>query len=164
MTELGLSKSNILNTVNNFDSSQIAIEHDFHLQRTIRWTMKQEVHFFCLTRRFFSQTAHSSCWKVEVDRTHSQASAMAELDLVYDVTVQINSRELSVGEMTVNIRSLTPKYEQLQVVLEKYRNLSLVLGLSETWLDQSVLYADVAIPGFKMFRKDRDRRGGGGVL
>lgn len=37
----------------------------------------------------------------------------------------------------------------------------MVLGLSETWLDESVMNSEVEIPGFKHFRRDRNRRGGG---
>ena len=36
-----------------------------------------------------------------------------------------------------------------------------VFGLSETWLDESVMDSEVEIPGFKQFRRDRNRRGGG---
>lgn len=38
----------------------------------------------------------------------------------------------------------------------------MVLGLSETWLDGTVMDAEVGIPGFKIFRRDRNR--GGGVM
>ena len=35
------------------------------------------------------------------------------------------------------------------------------MGLSETWLDGSLLDAELEVPGFSLYRKDRNRRGGG---
>lgn len=78
------------------------IERVFHLRRRINWTRKQAVLFFYLKSKFLSLSASSSCWKVDIDRTHTHSSTMAGLDLVYDVTMQINSREPSVGESTVH--------------------------------------------------------------
>ena len=59
----------------------------------------------------------------------------------------------------LNIRSVLPKHDELQVLLERCG--SMVLGLSETWLDGTIMDAEVGIPGFKIFRRDRNRRGGG---
>ena len=36
-----------------------------------------------------------------------------------------------------------------------------MLGLAETWLDDTVADGELAIPHFKLFRRDRDRHGGG---
>ena len=35
------------------------------------------------------------------------------------------------------------------------------MGLSESWLDKSVTDSEIAVPGFRMHRMDRTRRGGG---
>ena len=59
----------------------------------------------------------------------------------------------------LNIRSLINKLDELQVFLEN-RSRGLVLGLSETWLDGSLLDAELEVPGFSLYRKDRNRRGG----
>lgn len=60
----------------------------------------------------------------------------------------------------LNIRSLVPKLDDLQVLLQRYGGAH-VLGLSETWLDGGVSDAEVSVSGFCIYRKDRDRRGGG---
>ena len=51
-------------------------------------------------------------------------------------------------------------FKELQVFLEN-RSRALVLGLRETWLDGSLLDAELEVPGFSLYRKDRNRRGGG---
>ena len=60
----------------------------------------------------------------------------------------------------LNIRSLVSKLEELQIFLEKH-SVAHVMGLSESWLDKSVTDSEIAVPGFRMHRMDRNRRGGG---
>ena len=60
----------------------------------------------------------------------------------------------------LNIRSLLPKIDELQAMLD-YRSKAHVMGLSETWLDESVTDAELQIDGFRMYSKDRLGRGGG---
>ena len=59
----------------------------------------------------------------------------------------------------LNVRSVLPKSDKLHLLLG--RQDGVVLGLSETSLDESVMDLEVEIPGFKHFRRDRSRRGGG---
>ena len=40
----------------------------------------------------------------------------------------------------------------------------MIFGVSETWLDDCVPNDEVQIPGFNIYRKDRNRRGGGVLL
>ncbi len=63
----------------------------------------------------------------------------------------------------LNVRSLIPKRDEMHDILVtcKEDNSRVVLGLSETWLDSSISDSEVAIPGYKLFRSDRNRRGGG---
>ena len=35
-----------------------------------------------------------------------------------------------------------------------------MVGLSESWLDEGVSDAELAVMGMRMYRKDRNRRGG----
>ena len=60
----------------------------------------------------------------------------------------------------LNVRSLLPKQDELQTLLER-RSTSHVMGLSETWLDESVADAEIDMTGFRVYRKDRNRNGGG---
>ena len=60
----------------------------------------------------------------------------------------------------LNIRSVVPKFDELQVIMERCSR-GLVLGVSETWLDDEVTDAELQMVGFRMYRRDRGRRGGG---
>ena len=57
---------------------------------------------------------------------------------------------------------MATKHEQLENLLV-YSN-SDFLGLTETWLTSSSADALVVMPGYDVFRKDRDQGRGGGVL
>ena len=60
----------------------------------------------------------------------------------------------------LNIRSLLPKHDELQVYLERWKRAS-VVGMSESLLDKGVSDAELVVMGMRMYRKDRNRRGGG---
>ena len=60
----------------------------------------------------------------------------------------------------LNIRSVVPRFDELQVIMERCSR-GLVLGISETWLDDEVTDAELQMVGFRMYRRDRGRRGGG---
>lgn len=62
----------------------------------------------------------------------------------------------------LNIRSMTPKREQLEHLLCN-SNIDF-LGLSETWLNCSSANSVVNMSGYNVFRKDREQGRGGGVL
>ena len=59
----------------------------------------------------------------------------------------------------LNIRSLHPKYEELKYFLQTHR--FDILGLNETWLDESFRNEELEIPDYDLVRKDRNRHGGG---
>ena len=56
----------------------------------------------------------------------------------------------------LNIRSVFNKFDVLRVFLES-RNRAMIFGMSETWLDDFVSNDEVQIPGFNIYRKDRNR-------
>ena len=59
----------------------------------------------------------------------------------------------------LNTRSVLPKHDELQLMLENGQ--SLVFGLSESWCSDKITDSVVGVPGFRVFRRDRNRRGGG---
>ena len=67
------------------------------------------------------------------------------------------SVNLKIGNL--NIRSLINKIDQFTLFLEKYK--FDILGLNETWLDESIADAEVSVPGYRIIRNDRNRYGGG---
>ena len=59
----------------------------------------------------------------------------------------------------MNVRSILPKLDQVHHLL--YENEIHILGVGETWLDETVLNAELNIDGYSMIRMDRNRHGGG---
>ena len=61
----------------------------------------------------------------------------------------------------LNIQSLLPKLDELKIYLLDPK--IGVVSLNETWLNDTVEDAEVAVPGFTIFRNDRTTAGHGGV-
>ena len=59
----------------------------------------------------------------------------------------------------LNIRSLLPKLDEIRLIVKESN--AAIFGLTETWLDNSVSDSEVAIEGYSIVRKDRNRHGGG---
>ena len=64
--------------------------------------------------------------------------------------------------MYYNARSLLPKLEELKckVVNESPD----VICIVETWLSSEILDNEIAISDYQIFRRDRDRHGGGVMI
>ena len=63
----------------------------------------------------------------------------------------------------LNTQFLIPKWEEVQDFLER-APCKLILGLSETWLDNSVADAAISVSTCRSYRRDRQGRRGGGIL
>ncbi len=61
----------------------------------------------------------------------------------------------------LNVRSLLPKVAELQCILSTC-DID-VLSLSETFLTDNIADECLSVPGYKLYRNDRDSRHGGGV-
>lgn len=58
-----------------------------------------------------------------------------------------------------NVRSLLPSIDELRHFVSV--NKPHIIGISETWLDDSILDSEISLAGYKVERKDRNRSGGG---
>ena len=58
-----------------------------------------------------------------------------------------------------NARSLVPKYSELCAVVEAYN--PDIVCIVESWLGDCIFDEEVAIPGYRTHRLDRNRHGGG---
>ena len=72
----------------------------------------------------------------------------------------LKSKSLSV--IHVNTRSLLRHFDDIATLVANEH--PHILALSETWLDDSVSDAEVLLPGYSLFRFDRNRYGGGVAL
>ena len=64
---------------------------------------------------------------------------------------------------STNCRSLLKQIDNLRLIASYFDQPSIIV-LCETWLDSSIRPCEVAIPGYQIFRRDRDRHGGGVAL
>ena len=68
----------------------------------------------------------------------------------------------SLSVIHVNTRSLLRHFDDIATLVATKR--PHILALSETWLDDSVSDAEILLPGYSLFRFDRNRCGGGVAL
>jgi hypothetical protein len=61
--------------------------------------------------------------------------------------------------MYFSARSILPKSDELRILVED--NNPDVICITESWLSQETCNAEISIPGFLLYRHDRDRHGGG---
>jgi hypothetical protein len=59
----------------------------------------------------------------------------------------------------LNARSLINKVDQLRILAESTK--ASIIGVTETWLDNTISDSEISIPDFSIVRNDRDRHGGG---
>lgn len=59
----------------------------------------------------------------------------------------------------LNVRSLPPKIDELRLIAQSTN--AAVIGVSETWLDETVNDSEIEIPNYNIQRMDRNRDGGG---
>ena len=59
----------------------------------------------------------------------------------------------------LNTRSLPPKVDELRLIASSSK--AAIIGITETWLDDSVSDTEINIPGYLLYRQDRKRSGGG---
>ena len=59
----------------------------------------------------------------------------------------------------INARSLLYKIDELRIISSKTN--AAVIGISETWLDDSIFDSELLLPNYTIQRHDRNRNGGG---
>ena len=64
--------------------------------------------------------------------------------------------------MCLNARSIINKKNELNIMVDDKKKH--IIGITESWANNDITYAELGLAGYVMFRKDRMRRRGGGVL
>jgi len=105
---------------------------------------------------YFESTPEESDDTTEVDEMNStdDPSTDNNTNISYECFQQKGLHLLH-----INARSLLNKRDEMQALSETTN--AAVLGVTESWLDDSIPDAEVAIPGYVLQRNDRDRNGGG---
>ena len=63
----------------------------------------------------------------------------------------------------LNIRSLLPKMDEIRHCLSG-KSPPAVIAFTEIWLDDTIVNGEIAVQGYSVYRKDRNRHGGGIVV
>ena len=64
----------------------------------------------------------------------------------------------------LNVRSLVPNFDEEKILLGSQSRQCMLIGMSETWLDDSVTNSELEIDGFRSYRRDRAGRGGAVIV
>ena len=64
--------------------------------------------------------------------------------------------------MCLNARSILNKKSELDIMVDEIK--PHIIGITESWANNDLTYAELGLEGYVMFRKDRMERRGGGVL
>ena len=59
----------------------------------------------------------------------------------------------------LNIRSLLPKMDEIRHCLSG-KCPPAIIAFTETWLDDTITNGEIAVQGYNVYRKDRNRHGG----
>ena len=62
----------------------------------------------------------------------------------------------------LNARSIINKKNELNIMVGDIK--PHIIGITESWVNTDITYAELGLEGYVMFRKDRIGRRGGGVL
>ena len=137
---------------------------------------------FCSSRHISNQknNLHTGYWAFTLTKIllisvlgdlHSFRLIIIAILLIISDTVHLNpgpdilKKNLKLGH--VNMRSLCPtssdKLEDLQNTLCKTEKCD-IIAVSETWLDPTITNKQIELSDYQVFRKDRNRNGGGVAL
>ena len=64
--------------------------------------------------------------------------------------------------MCLNATSLVNKKNELNIIVEDTDHH--IIGITESWANKDITDAELGLPGYVMFRRDRMGRRGGGVI
>ena len=73
-----------------------------------------------------------------------------------------NLKQKGLNVVHLNIRSVIYKIDQIRMMISQAK--IDVLCLTESWLNPNITDSELSIEGYKIFRKDRTLKKGGGIL
>ena len=76
--------------------------------------------------------------------------------------IQGNTSKEEIKCVCLNARSIINKKNELNIMVDDIQ--PHIIGITESWANNDITDAELGLEGYAMFRKDRMRRRGGGVL
>ena len=125
--------------------------------RLVCETCKQDVHLQCLGDDFEISGLCRLCCAAESSADETFDSI--EQYLFEKLHYTFNLRGIKIIHQS--IQSLAAKIDQVRLLLRELKSGIQLVTLSETWLKRDVGDGEFKIPGYRLFRKDRDGKNGG---
>ena len=76
--------------------------------------------------------------------------------------IQGNTSKAEIKCVCLNAKSILNKKNELHIMVDEIK--PHIIGITESWANNDITYAELGLEGYVMFRKDRMGRRGGGVL
>ena len=116
---------------------------------------QQPFHLKCLSADFEQSEACHLCYTPPL----KELDEGEPVSLPSDLQNLVNYRGFKV--IHKNIQSLTRKIDELRFVCKSLDSKIHLLTFSETWLDGKISDSKINIPGYTVFRMDKESKGGG---
>ena len=76
--------------------------------------------------------------------------------------IQGNTYKAEIKCVCLNARGILDKKNELDIMVDEIK--PHIIGITESWANNDITYAELGLEGYVMFRKDRMGKRGGGVL
>lgn len=101
------------------------------------------------------------------DTINNGPTDITSAELEENISVEVEDiykcfRRQGIHFLHINVRSLLPKVDELKIIASESK--AAAIGVSETWLDDSIADSEVEIPNYNINRRNRNRHGGGVCL
>ena len=78
--------------------------------------------------------------------------------------IQGNTSKEEIKCVCLNARSIINKTNELNIIVDDIKpHIGGLIGITESWANNDITYAELGLDGYAIFRKDRMGRRGGGV-
>ena len=107
-----------------------------------------------------------SCYLCSNTQSGNRDTVFSPLDNDVDIIAKFHGLLDRRGFRMVhqNIRSVTRKIDELRFLVSELISRIELIALTETWINDEILDDEISIPGYQLFRKDRDTRNGGDAV
>ena len=111
--------------------------------------------------RYYAETnSYQHCsWNY---KAHEHVNSFWKIPHCLENIVCCSNSEREQSQNFLNARSILPKLDELRVLCVE--NSYDIVCIVESWLSDEVANTELCIPGFTIFRKDRNRHGGGIIV
>ena len=141
----------------------MSISQPIRIQLT--YTVSSHVLTPCKLSIFDSDIFHKNVLSFQSDYAGSTVNRHISPETATDICKSFKCTQYMKSNLTIahlNVRSLYPKVDMMNDLLS--RNDIDIMCITESWLNEKLSNTNISIPGYQIFRRDRDSKGGGVLL